>query len=249
MSTGQDSPEVDVRERGNDASGQPITLDRRLFMQLLGFVCRPEHDPASVVRTLGEGLRRAGIAAVVYEDVNHPRGLALLSFTETPEDFVTKLRPLLAEMTGDRLELRPELTMIGRTYSTGFEQDLEYWLLRRPRETLMNEAWSWAIWYPLRRKGGFERLEPREKGGIMREHGMIGRSYAAADLAHDVRLACHGLDQNDNDFVIGLIGKALFPLSHVVQSMRATRQTAEYMQEMGPFFVGRAVYRSPGSGA
>ncbi len=55
----------------------------------------------------------------------------------------------------------------------------------------------------------------------MREHGDIGKQYGAADLAHDVRLACHGLDQNDSEFVIGWCGKELFPLSHVVQRMRS----------------------------
>jgi chlorite dismutase len=51
-----------------------------------------------------------------------------------------------------------------------------------------------------------------------------------------------GLDENDNDFVIALIGDALHPLSHCVQSMRKTRQTAEYIEKMGPFFTGRAVW-------
>jgi chlorite dismutase len=78
----------------------------------------------------------------------------------------------------------------------------------------------------------------------MREHGTIGKSYAAADLAHDVRLACHGLDANDNEFVIGLIGKSLHPLSHIVQRMRSTRQTSEFINQMGPFFVGRAALRN-----
>jgi chlorite dismutase len=80
----------------------------------------------------------------------------------------------------------------------------------------------------------------------LREHGMIGRSYAAGDLAHDVRLACHGLDANDNEFLIGLIGKELHPLSHIVQAMRSTRQTSEFISQMGPFFVGRAVFRHAG---
>ena len=31
-------------------------------------------------------------------------------------------------------------------------------------------------------------------------------------------------------------------LSHCVQSMRKTRQTAEYIEKMGPFFTGRAVW-------
>jgi len=111
---------------------------------------------------------------------------------------------------------------------------------------VLNEAWPWAVWYPLRRSGAFARLEPREQGGILREHGTIGKSYAGADLAHDVRLACHGLDAKDNEFVIGLIGKTLHPLSHVVQAMRTTRQTSEFIEQMGPFFVGRAVFRNAG---
>jgi hypothetical protein len=229
-----------VSERGSDKSGAPISLNRRLFMQLLGFEC---DEPSKLVPLLGGALREQRLPSVIYEDVNHPRGLGLLTFTEDAADFVTRVRPLLG-LSG--LRPRPELSMLGRTYSTGFEQDLEYWLLRRPRETVLNDAWPWAIWYPLRRVGPFERLDPKERGQIMREHGGIGRAYGAQDLAHDVRLACHGLDQADNDFVIGLIGKELHPLSHVVQSMRQTRQTAEFMEKMGPFFVGRAVFRNAG---
>src|SRR5690606_18602794 len=119
--------------------------------------------------------------------------------------------------------LRPELTMLGRAYSTGYEPDLAFWMIQRPIDTVLNDAWPWAIWYPLRRSGDFEKLEPREKGGILREHAEIGKTYGAADYAHDVRLACHGLDQNDNEFVIGLVGKDLHPLSHVVQRMRSTK--------------------------
>ena len=44
--------------------------------------------------------------------------------------------------------------------------------------------------------------------------------------------------------VVGLIGKELFPLSHVVQSMRRTQQTSLYLDRLGPFFVGRAVWQS-----
>jgi chlorite dismutase len=77
----------------------------------------------------------------------------------------------------------------------------------------------------------------------LKEHGTIGRAYGAQDLAHDIRLACFGLDAHDNDFVIGLVGKELQPLSHVVQAMRKTRQTAEFMAQMGPFFIGHAARR------
>ena len=84
----------------------------------------------------------------------------------------------------------------------------------------------------------------QEQRVILAEHGAIGMAYGAGDFAHDVRLACHGLDKHDNDFVIGLVGKELFPLSHVVQSMRKTQQTSLYLERLGPFFVGRAIWQS-----
>jgi chlorite dismutase len=80
---------------------------------------------------------------------------------------------------------------------------------------------------------------------ILAEHGEIGMRFGAGDYAHDIRLACYGLDRDDNDFVIGLIGKALFPLSAVVQAMRKTQQTSLYLDRLGPFFIGRAVWQSP----
>jgi chlorite dismutase len=240
---GSEAP-IDVRERGAQRDGQPQLMDRRLFMQLLVLRCPEDPGAPACIEQLGAALRIASMGAVLYEDVNDPRGIGLLSFSEDPADFVTKVRPAVAALRG--VELQPHFTMLGRSYSSGFEPDLEFWLLRRPREAVLNDAWPWAIWYPLRRNGAFARLEPREQGAILREHGTIGKAYGAADLAHDVRLACHGLDANDNEFVIGLIGKSLHPLSHVVQSMRSTRQTSEFIEQMGPFFVGRAVLRSLG---
>ena len=49
------------------------------------------------------------------------------------------------------------------------------------------------------------------------------------------------LDADDNDFVIGLMGAELYPLSRVVQDMRKTQQTALYIESLGPFFVGKKV--------
>lgn len=236
----------DVAERGAPQGGVPQKMDRRLFMQLLGFEAPPGSDVPGIVKALGAALVAGGVPSVIYEDVNHPLGFALLTWTENPEDFVTKVRPAVESQRAAMLRIRPELTMLGRTYSSGYETDLAFWLLNRPRETALNPEWNWAVWYPLRRDGAFERLDSREKGGIMREHGEIGKAYGAADFAHDIRLACHGLDPNDNDFVIGLIGKDLHPLSHVVQAMRRTRQTSEFIVRMGPFFVGHVVFRNAG---
>jgi len=238
-----DPAPLDLREKGAAIDGQPQRLDRRLFMQLL--VVRPREVTSETGIALGEKVKKSGAGVVIYEDVNDPFSFGVLTFSADPLVFVDKVRPALLGSDLGSLSIRDDMTMLGRAYSTGYEPDLEYWMLRRPVETVLNEKWPWAVWYPLRRSGAFEKLEPREKGGILREHAEIGKTYGAADLAHDVRLACHGLDKNDNEFVIGLIGENLHPLSHVVQHMRSTRQTSEYISQMGPFFVGRAIFRSP----
>jgi chlorite dismutase len=165
--------------------------------------------------------------------------------SEDPVFFATGLREILGAEPFASLTRRADLAMLGRTYASGFESDLDDWLLHRPRRTVLNPAWPWAIWYPLRRVGAFARLSPEEQGAILREHGTLGRAYGDADLAHDIRLACHGLDPHDNDFVIGLVGRELHPLSHLVQTMRRTAQTAQYIQSLGPFFVGHVLWQSP----
>jgi len=235
-----------VLERGADKDGEPQTMDRRLFMQLLVFRSPVGPDPSDYVGMLGEALQKGAVPGVVYADVNDPHGVALLSWSEDPAHFVEKVRPLFHAEPLTDLELRPEMTMIGRTYSSGFEDDLPFWLIDRPKSNVLEEKWPWAVWYPLRRSGAFEQLPRKEQGSILREHAVIGKTYGQKDLAHDVRLACHGLDQSDNEFVIGLIGERLHRLSHVVQTMRKTRQTSEYIQHMGPFFVGRALRRVRG---
>ena len=134
--------------------------------------------------------------------------------------------------------------MFGRTYSIGYEPDLQDVLLHRPRQRALNPAWPWAIWYPLRRRGSFMQLSAEDRRTILKEHGTIGRSFVEADYAYDIRLACYGLDKLDNDFVVGLIGKDLHPLSAIVQAMRSTRQTSQYLESLGPFFVGKAAWQS-----
>ena len=229
----------DISEKGGMKGGQPQRADTRLFMQFLAFGGCP--DPAP----LAQELAGAGIESVLYEDLNDPRGVALLTFSEDPGFFLDRVRPLLNRSPLASLVQKPEYTMVGRTYSLGYEPDLLDVLLQRPRRTVLNPEWKWSVWYPLRRSGRFAQLPADEQRVILAEHGAIGMSYGAADLAHDIRLACHGLDKDDNDFVIGLIGKELYPLSSIVQTMRKTQQTSLYLERLGPFFVGRAVWQSP----
>jgi hypothetical protein len=228
----------DLSEQGGLKDGIAQRSDDRLFMQFLAFGgC---DDPLAVARH----LQTAGIEGVVYDDVNDPKGVAVLSIARTPDIFIERVRPALKTGPCTALVLKPDYTMLGRTYAIGYEPDLAETLIARPRRTVLNPAWGWAVWYPLRRSPRFAQLPDQEQRAILAEHGAIGMTFGAGDYAHDVRLACHGLDRDDNDFIIGLIGKELFPLSALVQSMRKTQQTALYLDRLGPFFVGRAVWQS-----
>jgi chlorite dismutase len=231
--------EADVTEHGRTSEGKTTSLDRRLYMQLYAF------GGAVATAPLAVALDAAGIEGVLYEDVNDPEGVALLTLSEAPESFVTTIRSFLHNSPFAALERKPELTMLGRTYAIGHEQDLEETLVERPRRRVLDPGLPWAIWYPLRRSGSFEQLSRKEQSTILMEHGGVGKAFGRAGLGYDIRLACHGLDRADNDFVVGLLGPELHALSIIVQRMRKTRQTSLHLERLGPFFVGRVAWQTP----
>ncbi len=233
-----DQATLSLAETGRGPDGQPITLDRRLFMQFLAFGDCGDASP------LSETLNHAGIDAALYADANDPRGVGLLLMNEDADFFVSEGRALLNRVPFGELTPKPEYTMLGRTYAIGYESDLVETLIERPRRRALDPAWPWAVWYPLRRNKLFVTLPEAEQKRMLGEHGNIGKAFGKADLAIDIRLACHGLDKHDNDFVVGLLGHELHPLSAVVQAMRKTKQTSEYLESLGPFFIGKAIWQA-----
>lgn len=235
------SEEADISEKGKNEAGETISLNRRLFMQLLVFT------KCDRIAPLVEQVAESGVQAVLYQELNDPEGVGLLTFTEDPNYFLTQVRPMINTGLFNSLVPKQEMTMIGRTYSIGYEKDLEYTLIHKPIGRVTDPELPWAIYYPLRRSGAFEQLSASEQRTILMEHGGIGRAYASKGYGVDIRLASHGLDKNDNDFVTGLLGKELYPLSHIVQRMRKTQQTSKYLESLGPFFVGKAIYQWQGT--
>ena len=228
----------ELRERGTGPDGKPIYSSRRLYMQL------QVYGGCQDAGALSAALKESDFVGVLYEDLNDPLGVAILSAHEDPNYFVTTLRDLLSKAPFRDLEQKLDMTMFGRTYTLGYETDLDHVLVNRPMSRIVNTDWPWAVWYPLRRSGAFEQLDPKEQREALMEHGRLGSAYGEAGHAHDIRLACHGLDKQDNDFVIGLLGTELQPLSAIVQAMRKTKQTSQYIEKLGPFFIGRALWKS-----
>lgn len=232
-------PELDLNEHGGAREGVPQVLNRRFYFQLLIYTGALSGGPVS------EALRQLSVESVLYQSFQDPEGLGILLMAEDPANLIETHQRLKQEDSVKTLKLLPEWTMTGRTYSTGREKDLLDWMLRKPRRNALNPAWPWAIWYPLRRKPEFAKLTREEQGKLMAEHAAIGHQFAEAGFAFDIRLNTFGLDKNDNEFIIGLVGPELYPLSRVVQDMRKTEQTARYIQSLGPFFIGRVLWQSP----
>jgi len=239
MSATESKPEpLDLSEKGL-SHGQVTSLDRRLFMKFTAFgACS---DPAAIAAAMAA----ASIEGALYIDANDPHGIGIMVPSEDPDYFVSELRELFNHELFAKLEHKPEFDMLGRSYSIGYEPDLEDTLLIKPRQKLLNPAFRWAVWYPLQRSKKFQTLPADHQRRILAEHGTLAKRYGVAGYAADIRLACHGLDKHDNDFIIGLVGPTLFPLSAVVQEMRKTEQTAQYLDSLGPFFVGKALWQSP----
>jgi chlorite dismutase len=233
----EDLGPLDLAERGR-RGGQEIALDRRLFMKFTAFGgCA---DPHAAITALAED----GVDGALYLDANDPQGIGIIVMAEDPAYFVTTLRSLFNRGQFASLTHKAEFDMLGRTYSIGYEADLEDTLFAKPRGKILNAAHHWAVWYPLQRSKKFQTLPADHQRRILAEHGSLAKRYGAGGHAADVRLACHGLDKNDNDFIVGLLGPKLHPLSAVVQEMRKTEQTSQYLDSLGPFFVGKTAWQA-----
>jgi chlorite dismutase len=208
-----------------------------LFVQVMAF------GGVQETAVLIDALQANHIHGALYEDINDPQGVALATFSDNPDYFLTTMRDFYRERPFSQLTPKPEYTMLGRTYALGYETDLEDTLINRPIRRLLDPALPWVVYYPLRRAGSFEQLSAQEQRAILLEHGGIGMAYGRAGLGHDLRLACYGLDKNDNDFVVGLIGPDLTPLSMIVQRMRKTKQTSLHLEKLGPFFIGKVAWQ------
>jgi hypothetical protein len=136
---------LELAEKGR-RGGQEITLDRRLYMKFTAFGrCG---DPHAAIKALAED----GVNGALYVDINDPQGIGIMVAAEDPDYFVTTLRTLFGHRPFADYTHKAEFDMLGRTYSIGYEADLEDTLLVKPQQKLLNPAHLWAVWYPLQRR-------------------------------------------------------------------------------------------------
>jgi chlorite dismutase len=227
---------LDLSEKGRRGK-DVISLDRRLFMKFTAFTGVRNAESACTA------MKRSGLVAAVYADANDPYGIGVMVASEDPAAFVDSLRDVFNAEPFASYTYKPEFDMLGRSYSIGYEPDLEFTLIQRPQNNLLDPRNQWVVWYPLQRAKNFYVLPEEKQKSILGEHGTLAKRYGAGGHATDIRLACHGLDRLDNDFVVGLLGPKLHPLSAVVQEMRRTEQTSQYLDRLGPFFIGKVIWQ------
>jgi len=231
-------PPPDLLEKGHGGS----STSRRMFFQLRVLDAPDAKHAQEAVSRLKLYLKGLLDGWIIYRDACSSHTLGLLVWTENPEDFALKLPGAIA--SAGHLVERQGWTMLGRTYANGHERDLEDFLLDKPVRTVLGADEPWAVWYPMRRKGLFYLQPGKDQCEMLLHHASIGKSYGDSGAAKDVRLKCYGIDEKDNEFVIGLIGKNLASLSRIVEDLRKTQHTSTYMKTLGPFFVGLRAFSS-----
>src|SRR5436305_14615148 len=77
----------DIFEKGGMKDGKPQRLNQRPYMQFLAF------GGSTSSGALTTAITNAGIAGVLYADVNDPRGVGLLTFSEDPGLILYRVRP------------------------------------------------------------------------------------------------------------------------------------------------------------
>ena len=102
--------------------------------------------------------------------------------TQDPNEFIDRVRQLLASEPFASLTLKPGTRCSAGPIRSATNPRPPEVLLHRPRRAVLNKDWRWAVWYPLRRSGKFANLPPTNNV-ILAEHGTIGMSFGAADLA------------------------------------------------------------------
>ena len=129
---------LDLAEKGRRA-GQVISLDRRLFMKFTAFGRCLDPDAAA------KALAHDGVQGALYVDANDPQGIGVMVASENPEYFVANLRTLFSRHPFADFVHKPEFDMLGRTYSIGYEQDLEETLFKRPLSKMLDPKNAWRF--------------------------------------------------------------------------------------------------------
>ena len=237
-------PSPELREVGAPNGEERQYMSKRLYMQLrvldidMKQISKSFDDFVETVKKLF-----AKIPCVLYKDSSSSNSIGLLVWSEDPSLFTDEVsRALTHSSIAGKFSERPGWTMFGKTYSNGHEKDLNEYLFKKPIRTVMHDNWEWALWYPLRRRGPFYIQPPADQCRMLLHHAAIGKAFSDVGAAHDVRLKCFGMDALDNEYVVGIIGDDLHGLSRVVEEMRKTRHTAEFLESLGPFFVGKKIW-------
>lgn len=236
----------ELREVGAVNGGERQYMKKRLYMQLR--LLDVDLKSVSSMDDFIENVKSlfTSIPSVLYRDSSSSNSVGLLVWSEDPSLFTEGVCSALTHaLIAGKYSERPGWTMFGKTYSNGHEKDLNEYLFKKPIRTVTHADWDWALWYPLRRRGPFYIQPAADQCRMLLHHAAIGKAFSDVGGAHDVRLKCFGMDALDNEYVVGIIGDDLHGLSRVVEEMRKTRHTAEFLESLGPFFVGKKIWSSP----
>ena len=210
--------------------------DNTLFLQLQIFDIEPAAGPRAMVSALSRRLREKRIDGVIYGDANDHRGIGLLTWAADPGDILDNVHALLGGKRFSALTPRPGWVMLGCVSGDA---------AATTPELLLDPNQNWATWYPQRNKAEWGSLGDAAQAKVLEEAGGVAKSSIDEGKVSYVRLACQGIDPEDNDHIFALTAANLLDINELQAAMRGTALLTTHLQKMGPVFVGRKIWQNP----
>ncbi len=187
-------------------------------------------------RPLAAALDRSGVSGVLYEDVNDPRGDRAAD-VQRGSRRVRRSRAAAAESAAVRRahaearvhDARPHLLDRLRAGSEGSRCSIG----RDERCSIRTGSGRSGI--RCAGAAGLRSCRRRSSGSFSPSTARSGCRSAPATTRTTSASPATGSTRRTTTSSIGLIGKDLFPLSAIVQTMRTTQQTSLYLERLGPF--------------
>ena len=198
-------------------------------------------DPQAAVAALAED----GVEGALYVDANDPQGIGLIVAAEDPgllrDDAARAVQPPAVRGVHAQARVRharPHVLDRLRARSRGHavheaaRQDAE------PREPLGRVVSAAA------RRRSFRRCRPIISAASWPSTARSRNATAPAGMPPTCASRATASTRTTTTSSSACSARTCIRLSAVVQEMRKTEQTAQYLDSLGPFFVGKAVWQA-----
>lgn len=175
--------------------------------------------------------------AALAEDEVLLRGVYDVSGMRADADVMTWLTAHSAEALQAALRRLHRTGLLGSSRivfsAMGVHRTAEFARSHVPAFTLGVEAEDWLVVYPFNRSYDWYLMDPKKRGTMLREHGMLGQEFPSV-LANTTS----AFALNDWEWLLGLESPHLTDLVDMMRRLRES-ETRYHVRDETPFYTGR----------